>query len=82
VGREELTALFFTPRAHFRGRVGPRCHGRQEGLRDAAMAVLCQRAQDLGRSPRAGAVDEAWRALGGKALDPLAPGARGKGPRV
>jgi len=51
-------------------------------LIDEAIEVLFQRARDLGRSTRAWAVDEAWRALLGKAIDPLAQGGIGKLERV
>jgi hypothetical protein len=45
---------------------------------DEAIAVLCQRARDLGRSARAGAVHEAWRPLVGKTMAPRAPRGIGK----
>ena len=41
-------------------------------LIDEALEVLFQLARDFGRSPGAWAVNEAWRALVGKAMDPLA----------
>ena len=51
-------------------------------LLDKALEVLFQRARDLGGAPGAGAVQEAWRALMGKAMDPLAQRGIGKGQRV
>jgi len=42
------------------------------------MEMLCQRTGKFGRSTRARAVDEAWRALVGKAMDPCAQGRIGK----
>ena len=47
-------------------------------LIDEALEVLFQRARDFRRSPRAWAVDEAWWALVGKAMDPLAQRGIGK----
>ena len=47
---------------------------RQGVLIDEAIEVLCQRAGDLRRSPRARAIDSALGALTGKAIDPLAQG--------
>jgi hypothetical protein len=41
-------------------------------LIDEALEVLFQLARDFRGSPRTWAVDEAWRALVGKAMDPLA----------
>jgi hypothetical protein len=51
-------------------------------LIDEAIEVLFQRTGDFGRSTRARAVDEAWRALVGKAMDPLAQRGIGKGEDV
>jgi len=51
-------------------------------LLDKALEVLFQRARDFGGAPGAGAVQEAWRALMGKAMDPLAQRGIGKGQRV
>ena len=51
-------------------------------LLDKALEVLFQRARDFGGAPGAGAVQEAWRALVGKAMDPLAQCGIGKGQRV
>ena len=51
-------------------------------LLDKALEVLFQRARDFGGAPGAGAVQEAWRALVGKAMDPLAQRGIGKGQRV
>ena len=50
----------------------------QRVVLDEALEVLCQRARDFRRSTRARAVDEAWRALVGKAMDPFAQGRIGK----
>ena len=47
-----------------------------------AIEVLFQLTSDCGRSTRARAVDEALRALVGKAMDPLAQRGIGKGQRV
>jgi len=55
---------------------------RQGVLIDEAIEVLFQLACDFGWSPGAGAVQEAWRALVGKAMDPLAQRGIGKGQRV
>jgi hypothetical protein len=49
---------------------------------DEAMEVRFPLTGHFGRSPRAGAVDEALRALVGKAMDPLAQSGIGKGQRV
>jgi hypothetical protein len=43
-----------------------------------AIEMLFQRTGKFGRSTRARAVDEAWRALVGKAMDPFAQGRIGK----
>jgi hypothetical protein len=51
-------------------------------LIDEAIEVLFQLARDFGRSPGAGAVHEALRALLGKAMDPLAQRGIGKVQRV
>ena len=51
-------------------------------LVDEAIEVLFQRAGDFGRSPGAGAIPQPPRALGGKAMDPLAEGGIGKGEGV
>ena len=51
-------------------------------LIDEAIEVLFQLTGDFGRSTRARAVDEALRALVGKAMDPLAQRGIGKGQRV
>jgi hypothetical protein len=51
-------------------------------LINEAIEVLFQLACDFGWSTRAWAVDEAWRALVGKAMDPLAQRGIGKGQRV
>jgi len=51
-------------------------------LINEALEVLFQRTGDFGRSTRAWAVDEAWRALVGKAMDPLAQRGIGKGQGV
>jgi len=50
----------------------------QRVLIDEAIEVLFQLARDLGRSPRAWAVNEALRPLVGKAMDPLAQRGIGK----
>ena len=47
-------------------------------LLDKALEVLFQRARDFGGAPGAGAVQEAGRALVGKAMDPFAQGRIGK----
>jgi hypothetical protein len=54
----------------------------QGGVIDQAMEVLCQLTCDLTRSTGAGVVHEAWRALVGKAMDPLTERRIGKGQRV
>jgi hypothetical protein len=51
-------------------------------LINEAIEVLFQRTGDCGRSTRARAVDEALRALVGKAMDPLPQSGIGKGQRV
>ena len=51
-------------------------------LIDEAIEVVLQLARHFGRSTRAGAIHQAWRALVGKALDPLAQRGIGKGQRV
>jgi hypothetical protein len=51
-------------------------------LINEAIEVLCQLACDFRRSTGAGVVHEAWRALVGKAMDPLAQRGIGKGQRV
>jgi hypothetical protein len=51
-------------------------------LIDEAIEVLFQLARDFGRSTGAGAVNEALRALVGKAMDPLAQRGIGKVQRV
>jgi hypothetical protein len=51
-------------------------------LIDEAMAVCFHLPWDLRRSTGAGVVHEAWRALVGKAMDPLTERRRGKGQRV
>jgi len=51
-------------------------------LVDEAIEVLFQRTGDFGRSPGAGAIPQPPRALGGKAMDPLAEGGIGKGEGV
>ena len=51
-------------------------------LVDEAIEVLFQRTGDFGRSPGAGAIPQPSRALGGKAMDPLAEGGRGQGEGV
>src|SRR5215468_4276723 len=55
---------------------------RQGVLIDEAIEVLFQLACDFGRSPGAGVVQEAWRALVGKAMDPLTQRGIGKGQRI
>jgi hypothetical protein len=49
---------------------------------DEAIEVLFQLTGDFAWSTRARAVKEAWRALVGKAMDPLAQRGIGKGQRV
>jgi hypothetical protein len=49
---------------------------------DQAMEVLFQLTCDLTRSTGAGVVHEAWRALVGKAMDPLTERRIGRGQRV
>ena len=49
---------------------------------DEAIEVLVQRARDLGRSARAGAVHEAWRPLVGTTMDPRAQRGIGKVPCI
>ena len=51
-------------------------------LVNEAIEVLFQLARDFGRSTGAGVVHEAWRALVGKAMDPLAERGIGKGQRI
>ena len=51
-------------------------------LIDEAIEVLFQLARDFGRSTGAWAVNETWRALVGKAMDPLAQRGIGKVQRV
>jgi len=51
-------------------------------LIDEAIEVLFQLARDFGRSTGAWAINEALRALVGKAMDPLAQGGIGKVQRV
>ena len=51
-------------------------------LIDETIEVLCQRAGDLRRSPRARAINETLRAVAGKAMDPLAQGGIGQGEGV
>jgi len=55
---------------------------RQGVLLDEALEMLFQRARDFRRSTGAGVVHEAWRALVGKAMHPLAQRGIGKGQRV
>ena len=49
---------------------------------DATLAVLCQRAGELRRSPRARALHEPLRAVAGPAMAPRAQGGRGQGEGV
>jgi hypothetical protein len=51
-------------------------------LLDQALEVRFQLTGDCRRSPGAGVVHEAWRAVVGKAMDPLTEGGIGKGQRV
>jgi len=51
-------------------------------LVDEAIEVLFQRTGDFGRSPGAGAIPQPPRALGGKAMDPLAEGGIGQRERI
>ena len=51
-------------------------------LIDEAIEVLFQLARDFGRSTGAWAVNETWRALVGKAMDPLAQRGIGKVQRI
>jgi hypothetical protein len=51
-------------------------------LVDEAIEMVRQRAGHCGRATRAGAVNEAWRALAGKAMDPFAQRGIGKVQRV
>jgi hypothetical protein len=55
---------------------------RKRGLLDAALEGLCPRARDVRRAPGAWAGAAAWRALGGKAMDPLAQRGIGQRPGV
>jgi hypothetical protein len=49
---------------------------------DQTIEVLFQRARDVGRSSGARAIDYTLRAVGGKAIDPLAEGGIGQGEGV
>jgi len=51
-------------------------------LGDEPIEVVCQCAGHLGGTPRAGAIHQAWDALGGEAIDPLAQRGIGKVQRV
>jgi hypothetical protein len=51
-------------------------------LSHEVIEVLFQLTRDFGRSPGAWVGNEAWRALVGKAMDPLAERGIGKGQRI